>query len=198
MIKAGITGGIGSGKSLVSKIFETLGIPVFDADSRSKDLLNEDDVLKRQVIKNFGNVYGNNGMLQRKMLAEKVFGDNEQLTLLNSIVHPAAMRAFDTWVSRQKAPYIIKEAAILFEAGTAGGLDIVIGVYAPKALRIQRAMNRSNSSRQEVLSRMERQIDEEIKMRLCDYVIFNDESRLLIPQVLEIHHAIISSKSLNF
>ena len=198
MIKAGITGGIGSGKSLVSKIFETLGIPVFVADSRSKDLLNEDDVLKRQVIKKFGNVYGNNGMLQRKMLAEKVFGDNEQLTLLNSIVHPAAMRAFDTWVSRQKAPYIIKEAAILFEAGTAGGLDIVIGVYAPKALRIQRAMNRSNSSRQEVLSRMERQIDEEIKMRLCDYVIFNDESRLLIPQVLEIHHAIISSKSLNF
>lgn len=194
MIKAGITGGMGSGKTLVSKIFETLGIPVFDADERTKALMNEDDDLKKTIVENFGDVYDEDGVLIKKKLAQKIFTDTENLKKLNSIVHPAIIRVFDVWQKKQEAPYILKEAAILFESGTAGDLDIVIGVYAPKALRISRAMKRSGITKEETISRMDKQIDEEIKMKLCNFVIINDESRLLIPQVLTIHQKIINSE----
>ncbi len=187
MLKIGITGGIGSGKTIVSKIFETLGIPVFDADTAAKKVMNEDEHLKNELQKEFGNEVYTNGKLNRKYLADIVFNDVYQLEKLNALVHPAAIKMAVQWASQQTSPYVIKEAALMFEAGSGLNIDYVIGVSAPQHLRIQRAMERDNISREDVLARMNRQIDEDIKMRLCDFVIVNDEQQLMIPQVLKLH-----------
>lgn len=193
MLKVGITGGIGSGKSMVSKIFASFDIPVFDADSWSKKIMNEDEILKADLENTFGKIYIN-GLLDRKKLAELVFNDENKLHKLNSLVHPATIRAWHNWVTKQRAPYVIKEAAILFESGTAGDLDFVIGVYAPVHLRIKRTMQRSNISREQVLDRMHKQIEETIKMRLCDAVIKNDESVLITPQIVALHESFSNYK----
>ena len=193
MLKVGITGGIGSGKSMVSKIFASFGIPVFDADNWSKKIMNEDEILKANLENTFGKIYIN-GLLDRKKLAEQVFNDENKLQKLNSLVHPATIRAWHNWVAQQRTPYVIKEAAILFESGTAGDLDFVIGVYAPVHLRIKRTMQRSNISREQVLDRMHKQIEETIKMRLCDAVIKNDESVLITPQIVALHESFSNYK----
>lgn len=187
MLKIGITGGIGSGKSIVSKIFETMGIPVFDADSAAKKVMDEDEDLKIKLQKEFGAEVYFNGKLNRKYLANIVFNDKERLERLNALVHPAAIEMGLQWASQQTRPYVIKEAALMFEAGSAFNLDYVIGVSAPQHLRIHRAMERDRISREEVLARMNKQIDENIKMRLCDFVIVNDEQQLVIPQVIKLH-----------
>ncbi len=186
MLRIGITGGIGSGKSTVAKIFETLGIPVYYADDASKKLMNDNEELKKAIQKNFGSATYTDGKLNRKQLSSLVFNDPGKLALLNSIVHPATIKDAEEWMQKQTAPYAIKEAALIFESGSQEHLDKVIGVYAPSTIRINRVMQRDNVSRDEVISRMKRQIDEEIKMRLCDYVIVNDEQQLLIPQVLHL------------
>ncbi len=187
MLTIGITGGIGSGKSTITQIFSILGIPVFDADSTAKNIMNTNQELKLQLQKLFGDEVYTNGKLNRKFLADIVFKDAHQLELLNAIVHPAAINAGLQWVAKQTAPYLIKEAALLFEAGSGFNLDFIIGVYAPQALRIQRVMNRDNITREEVQNRMNKQIDENMKMKLCDFVIINDEQQLVIPQVLKLH-----------
>ena len=192
MLKIGITGGIGSGKSVVSKIFKTMGIPVFDADAVAKNIMQVDDQLKQQVIETFGKDTYKDGVLDRKHLANIVFHDPFQLEKLNAIVHPATIRAAGEWMKKQISDYVIKEAALLFEAGTAGDLDYIIGVYAPMHVRIQRVMQRDGVTRDEVLTRMDRQISEEIKMRLCDFVVKNDGLTMLIPQVLELHEKFIA------
>ncbi|MES2431484.1 MAG: dephospho-CoA kinase [Bacteroidota bacterium] len=191
MLKVGITGGIGSGKSTVAKIFETLGVPVYYADTTAKRLMNEDEELKQLIKENFGEGAYTNEQLNRSYLSTVVFKDAEKLALLNSFVHPATIRDGIQWMKTQKAPYAIKEAAIIFESGSQVHLDKVIGVYSPTALRIQRAMKRDNISNEEVMARMNKQIDETIKMRLCDYVITNNEQELLIPQVLKLHKTLI-------
>ena len=191
MLKIGITGGIGSGKSMVTHIFKVMGIPVFDADAAAKKIMNEDTALKAEIIKQFGEKTYPDGVLDRKHLAGIVFNDPFQLEKLNAIVHPVTIRAAHDWMEKQSAPYVLKEAALLFEAGTAIGLDYIIGVYAPTHVRIARVMNRDNVSREEVISRMKRQIDEDIKMRLCDFVIINDEQTMLIPQVVSLHQKIM-------
>ena len=191
MLKIGITGGIGSGKSTVAKLFEVLGIPVYYADDAAKQLMNENEVLKQQVQKEFGNEAYTNGKLNRKYIADIVFTNPEKLELLNSIVHPATLKDAEEWMNKQTTPYTIKEAALIFESGAQEQLDYVIGVYAPTPLRIQRTMQRDNISREEVIARMNKQIDETIKMRLCDFVITNDEQELLIPQVLTLHQNLI-------
>ncbi len=192
MIKVGLTGGIGSGKSTVAEVFKTLGIPVFDADSAAKNIMETNTALIASIIEKFGEQSYIDGKLNRKHIAGIVFNDAYQLEVLNSITHPITIQAFQGWVKLQNAPYIIKEAALLFEAGTAGGLDVVIGVYAPQALRIKRVMQRDNVERQAVLDRMSKQIKEEIKMRLCDYVVVNDEQQLLLPQVLQLHKKLMN------
>ena len=194
IIKVGITGGIGSGKSTVSKFFEVLGIPVYYADDAARRLMNEDETLKEQLQKQFGEETYIAGKLNRKYLSNLVFNNEEKLALLNSIVHPATLRDSEQWMQQQKTPYAIKEAALIFESGAQKQLDYVIGVYAPAPVRIQRVMKRDHVTREEVKMRMEKQINEEIKMRLCDYVITNDEQELVIPQVIKIHEALMALK----
>lgn len=186
-LRIGLTGGIGSGKSTVAGIFKVLGIPVFDADSVAKQLLQTDEVLKQSVTEVFGALVYPDGILDRKKLASLVFNDAEQLNRLNNLVHPRTIAAAEAWAEEQQAPYTVKEAALFFEAGSATGIDYMIGVYAPKHIRIKRVMDRDQVSREEVLGRMSRQIQDEIKMRLCDFVVLNDEQHLLIPQVIKLH-----------
>jgi dephospho-CoA kinase len=187
MIRIGITGGIGSGKSMVACIFSVLGIPVFDADTEAKKIMETDEGLRAAISSTFGEAAYQDGKLDRKYLSSVVFADPFQLELLNSLVHPAAIAAAEAWVLQQHAPYVVKEAALFFEAGSAAGIDYMIGVYAPQHIRIKRVMDRDGIARDEVLARMNRQIQEEIKMRLCDFVVMNDEQQLLIPQVLKLH-----------
>jgi dephospho-CoA kinase len=184
MLRIGITGGIGSGKSTVAHVFEVLGIPVYYADKEAKKMMNEDEELKEQIIREFGNAAYENGMLNRQHLASIVFANKEKLEVLNALVHPATIRHGLQWMEKQRTPYVIKEAALIFESGSQEHLDYVIGVSAPLHLRLQRAMQRDKIGREEVLRRMQNQIQEDIKMRLCDYVIKNDEQELLIVQVL--------------
>jgi dephospho-CoA kinase len=191
MLRIGITGGIGSGKSTVSRIFEVLGVPVYYADGAAKRLMNEDEDLKKKILHHFGANAYQQGVLNRDYISSIVFTNREKLDLLNSLVHPATIRDAKNWMLNQKAPYAIKEAALIFESGSQAGLDYVIGVSAPTPLRISRTMKRDGIDRVEVLARMNRQIQETIKMRLCDFVIYNDEQQLLIPQVLELHHKIL-------
>ena len=194
ILKVGITGGIGSGKSTVAKVFEVLGIPVYYADDAAKRLMNEDPILKEQILKQFGKETYVDGKLNRKYLSNLVFNNEEKLAILNSIVHPATLRDAEKWMQQQTTPYAIKEAALIFESGAQQQLDYVIGVYAPSTLRIQRVMKRDGITREEVKARMGKQINEEIKMQLCDYVVTNDEQELVIPQVVKIHEALIGRK----
>ena len=192
MLKVGLTGGIGSGKSTVAHIFETLGIPVYYADDAAKKLMNEDEGLKQEVEQLFGDASYINGQLNRAFVSAQVFNNPEKLATLNSIVHPATIADAEKWMQHQSAPYAIKEAALIFESGAQENLDNVIGVFAPKAIRIKRVMERDGINREEVLARMNKQINETIKMRLCSYVITNNEQELLIPQVLAVHQALLA------
>lgn len=191
MIRVGITGGIGSGKSTVAKVFEVLGIPVFYADARAKILMNEDETLKRKIKENFGEEMYVYGKLDKKHLSSIIFNDPKKLALLNSLVHPATIKDAEDWMLQQTTPYAVKEAALIFESGSQEHLDYVIGVYAPVTMRIQRVIKRDNVTVEEIKARMTKQIDEEIKMKLCDFVIINDDQQLLIPQVLKIHEQLL-------
>lgn len=192
MLKIGLTGGIGSGKSTVSNIFKVLGIPVFDADTNAKQLMETDIDLQQSIRTLFGNEAYTNGKLNRKFIADIVFKDPFQLEQLNALVHPAAIRAGENWALKQTTAYVIKEAALFFESGSAEGMDYIIGVYAPQHIRINRVMKRDGVTRDEVLNRMKRQIQEEVKMRLCDFVIVNDDQRLLIPQIIHLHNRFVA------
>ena len=192
MVRIGLTGGIGSGKTTVAKIFELLGIPVYYADDAAKRIMNEDVELKTVIQKQFGKEAYDKGGLNRAYLSAKVFTDPFQLEILNSLVHPATIRDAAKWMTRQKTSYTIKEAALIFESGSAELLDYVIGIYAPSQLRTKRAMERDHLSYDEVKQRMDKQLDESMKMKLCDFVIYNDEQHLLIPQVLELHQKLLS------
>jgi len=187
MLKIGLTGGIGSGKTTVAKIFELLGVPVYYADEAAKRIMNEDKDLRVAIQKQFGEASYKNDELDRTFLAAKVFNDAFQLEILNSFVHPATIRDALKWMSGQQTPYAIKEAALIFESGSAEQLDYVIGVEAPFELRIKRTMERNNVGYEEVEKRMNSQLDDKIKMKLCDFVIQNDEQQLLIPQVIDVH-----------
>jgi dephospho-CoA kinase len=193
MLKIGLTGGIGSGKSTVARIFEVLGIPVYYADDAAKKIMNTDPQLRAALIKNFGERTYQGGQLDRAYLASLVFSDKQKLELLNSITHPATIRDANKWILEQTSPYIIKEAALLFESGANKYLDLVIGVYAPEDLRVRRVMQRDNTTREEILQRMSRQMNEDAKMKLCDFVVKNDEKELLLPQVLGLHSRFLSS-----
>ena len=191
ILKVGITGGIGSGKSTVAKIFEVLGIPVYYADDAAKKLMNKDPALKEKIEKAFGKDVYSNGILNRPHLSALVFNNPEKLELLNSIVHPATIADADKWMQQQTTPYVLKEAALIFESGSNKKLDKVIGVFTSAEQRIQRVMQRDNISEEAIKARMSKQMDEDEKMRLCDYVINNDERELVIPQVLKIHELLI-------
>jgi len=207
----GLTGGIGSGKSIVAKVFESLGIPVFNADATAKHIMNTSPIIKQKLIQVFGpEVYINADLettnqsdlnetnqiqtevLNRPYLSKIVFGDPYKLELLNAIVHPITIQAAIDWASAQTAPFVIKEAALFFESGSAIGITKIIGVSAPKALRIHRVMKRDQCTKEEVLKRMAHQIDESLKMKLCDFVIVNDDQHLVLPQVVALHEKLLA------
>jgi dephospho-CoA kinase len=193
MLKIGITGNIGSGKSVVSKIFAQLGIPVYNADDAAKKLLDTDKKLVDQLKKEFGENLFENNKLKRKELASIVFKNKDALTKLNGLVHPAVKKHFEKWVeSNEDATYIIKEAAILFEAGADKPLDYVIVVTAPEEIRIRRVVKRDNVTEDFVKSIARNQMKEEEKRKKADFVIINDDEHLLIPQVLELNERFLS------
>lgn len=193
MLKIGLTGGIGSGKTTVARVLEVLGIPVYYADEAAKDLMNKNELLKQQLIFHFGEAtYFEDGQLNRKHLSSIVFANKEKLELLNSLVHPVTIADAQQWFSKQTSPYVVKEAALLFESGSAEGLDYVIGITAPATLRIKRVMDRDHVTAEEVKRRMANQLDDGIKMKLCDFVLQNNEQQLLLPQVIQLHEKLIS------
>jgi len=192
VLKVGLTGGIGSGKSTVAQILEVLGIPVYYADIAAKKIMNEDEGLRSAITNIFGTQAYTNNILDRKYLSSIVFSDPDKLKQLNALVHPATKKDGEAWMLQQTTPYAIHEAALIFEAKVSDRLDLVIGVSSPIELRIKRAMGRDKVSREEVLKRMEQQLDEKVKMSKCDFVLINDEQQLLIPQVLELHEKLIA------
>lgn len=190
-LKFGLTGGIGSGKTTIAKIFELLNVPVYYADTASKRLYKTDKDLIQKMKAHFGDDIYTEDELNRTKLASLVFNNPEKLELLNSLVHPPTIKDAVDWMQAQTTPYAIKEAALLFETGSVQGLDYVIGVYTPQHIRLKRVMDRDGLSREDVLSRMNRQIDEEIKMKLCDFVITNNEQELVISQVIKLHERLM-------
>ncbi|HET9745106.1 MAG TPA: dephospho-CoA kinase [Chitinophagaceae bacterium] len=192
MVRVGLTGGIGSGKSTAAQIFEVLGIPVYYADTEARRLMNEDEEVRSAIGKLFGTKAYSNNTLDRKYISSVVFSDPGKLEMLNAIVHPATKRDGESWMHRQTTPYAIHEAALIFEANVNDRLDYVIGVSSPEELRIKRTMERDQVSREEVVKRISQQLDEDIKMSKCDFVLINDEEQLLIPQVLELHKKLLN------
>jgi len=191
-LRVGLTGGMGSGKTTVAAVFAALGIPVYSADDAAKRLMNEDESLKAQLIEKFGANTYTNGLLNRAHLAAEVFTDKDKLTLLNSIVHPATIADGEKWMQQQTTPYAIKEAAIIFESGSQRYLDYIIGVDAPVTLRIYRSMKRDHLSKEEVNARLNRQMDDAIKMKLCDFVINNNGQQAVLPQVMALHEQLLT------
>lgn len=188
-LQIGITGGIGSGKTTICKIFETLDIPVYYADDRAKWLMANDPDLKKKIEEKFGEeAYTKEGKLNRSYLADRVFGDSESLRALNELVHPAVGRDAQQWHESQgNVPYTLKEAALIFESGSFRHLDKVIVVYAPREMRLQRVMRRDGSPREAIEARMDKQMPEEEKIERADFVIYNDGRASLVRQVWEIH-----------
>jgi dephospho-CoA kinase len=193
MLKIGITGNIGSGKTTISKLFEVLGIPVFYADAAAKTMMTHDRQLVADIRNTFGDAaYFADGSLDRKYLADIVFNDDAQLAKLNALTHPAVFRAFDNWVAGIKnVPYVIKEAALLFESTSYKLCDYSLLVTAPLELRIARVTQRDNITAAEVRGREAKQFTQEKKRELADYIIENDETQLLIPQVLKLHETFL-------
>ncbi len=196
-LRVGITGGIGSGKSLVCKMFAALGIPIYDADARAKMLLEFDENIVEQVKKEFGEAaYLPDGKYNRPHVAKIVFSNPEKLARLNAIVHPAVEKDSRTWheVFAEKGtfPYTLKEAALLIESGSQRQLDFLILVTAPEHLRIERVVKRDNLTTEEVKKRIESQMPEAEKLKFADAVIVNDGSKSLIKQVFSLHQKLIS------
>lgn len=189
MMIVGITGGIGSGKTTVCQVFRALGIPVYDADLAARDLYERDPELARSVREAFGDaVFDQEGRLDRKAMAAIVFHDQERLQLLNSLVHPRVRADFRKWVKRHThAPYVIREAAILFESSTHKDCDKIITVTAPAELRRQRIKQRDQRTDEEITQVMEKQWSDEEKIRRSDFVLVNDERDLLLPRIVALH-----------
>lgn len=189
-LQIGITGGIGSGKSLICRIFSCLGISAYDADSRAKEVMTTDGILISLIQKEFGRLsYHEDGTLNREHLSEAVFNNPERLKVLNELVHPRVGEDYKQWLSEHHSDaYVIKEAALLFETGSHKSLDKIIVVSAPEHIRIKRVLVRdAQRSKQQVEEIMKNQLGDEEKMKRADYIIINDESRMVVPQVLQLH-----------
>ena len=189
-LQIGITGGIGSGKSLVCRIFQSLGVPIYDADSHAKNLMTTDGILVEQIKKEFGTLsYDEKGELNRTYISQTVFSDEERLRKLNSLVHPRVAIDYDRWLAEHQASaYVIKEAALLFESGSSVLLDKIIVVTAPEKMRVKRVLKRDpQRTEQEVIKIIRNQMTEEEKLKRADVVIQNNETELVVPQVLKLH-----------
>lgn len=198
MLKIGITGGIGTGKSTVCRIFETLGIPVFYADQEAKNLSTQDAAVVHAIKKIFGEDIYAGGALRSKEVAAIVFQEPAKLAQLNAIIHPAVRLKFESWVMQQKeAPYVLKEAALIYESGSDTLLNAVIVVTAPEKLRIERIAKRDQLPAEAIRSRMKNQWPEDEKIKRAKFIINNDEQRMIIPQVLSIHRTLLNQSSVS-
>ena len=192
MLKIGLTGSIGSGKTTVAQVFEKLGAPIFYADTEAKKCMHSDTALIEQIKAAFGNDIYVDRNLQKDRLASIIFNDDSALHTINQLVHPAVQRIFEEWCATQNTSYILKEAAILFESGSDKELDQIVCVSAPDDLRKQRVMQRDGIIESQVLERMSKQWEQSRKIELADFHIVNDEKQLLIPQVLQVHSLLLN------
>tara|TARA_Y100000389_G_C17269518_1_gene417219 strand:- start:98 stop:676 length:579 start_codon:yes stop_codon:yes gene_type:complete len=192
MKKIGITGGIGSGKTYVASVFQSFRIPIFNADIQAKKVMTSSRKLIKVVKEEFGNDIYKDSDLNKEKLASIVFSNSDKLQKLNSLVHPIVKEEFNNWYMKQTSPYVIKEAAILFESNSHIELDAVICVSAPLDLRIKRLLNRDDYSENEIKKRIDNQISQEKKEKLSDYIIVNDEKELLLPTIIKIHKELLS------
>ena len=198
MFIVGLTGGIGSGKTLICNIFELFGVPVFYADLEARILMDEDPAIRRNLIHHFGKDIYIGGSLDRKKLASIVFHDKNSLKYLNSIIHPAVRKKFDRWIEDNAGyKYLIEEAAILLESGEHNRFDLVVTVLSPVDLRISRVIERDHVTKDDVVERIKNQISDEERNKIADVVIVNDGTKLVIPQVLQIHNRVVSRESEN-
>lgn len=191
MLKVGLTGNIGSGKSTLAKVFESLGVSVYKSDQRAKILMNNNIKIKSELVHAFGSKCYQNHQLNTSYISGVVFDDPNKLTLLNSIVHPYVLEDFDSWSEQQDSPYVIKEAAIMFESGSASLLDKVICVTASKDLRLERVIKRDNSTVENIEKRMLMQWPQKKKVQASDFIIINNDESLVLPQVLIVHHELM-------
>lgn len=197
MYKVGITGGIGAGKSTVCDLLRERGVAVYDSDSRAKQLMSEDMMLRAELIEAFGDaVYGASG-LDRAYLAKSVFGNDKALRKLNAIVHPAVMRDFAEWAEVQEGDYVVLESAILFEAGLADRVDSVVAVMAPESLRLERAMARDGASRDEILRRIRSQMSDDERMERAKYAVVNIDREELAEDVEQLHRRLCYDSKAN-
>jgi len=192
MLKIGLTGGIGSGKSTIAKIFEVLDIPVYYADVEANRIMHEDETIIQKIIDAFGEKSYLNHKLNKTFISSIIFKDILKKEILNDIVHPATILDSMNWSAKQRSPYIIKEAALIFESASEKNLDYIIGVCAPLDLRINRIINRDNITEEQAIARMASQMNEDEKMNKCDFVINNNEIELVIPQVITLHEHLLA------
>lgn len=191
MLRIGLTGGIGSGKSTVAKVFRVLNVPVFEADAEGRRLLKEDAEVGAAVRDRFGTTVFHDGLIDRAALGAIVFNDKQALTDLNGIIHPAVRASFNAWASEQTRPYVVMEAAILAETGGHKAFDRILVVTAPEEIRMRRVMERDGVEAEAVRSRMANQLSETERNALADHLIENDDRHLVIPQVLKIHTTLL-------
>jgi len=189
----GLTGGIGSGKTTVAKMFSDLGVPVYYADDEAKKLMNSSKTIRQKLCNAFGEETYISGLLNRKYLADIVFQDKEKLEEINAIVHPEVYKHFKSWVQKQKAKYVLQESAIIFENNKQDLFDAIITVIAPKEVKIDRIVHRDNTQRENVLARMKNQLNDDFILSNSDYIIYNTDLEDSNRQVKEIHAKILST-----
>lgn len=193
MYRVGVTGGIGSGKTLVCSVLQKLGAAVYHADDKARSLMNSDAGLKSGITALFGKEAYRDECLDRAYLADLVFRNSELLGQLNKLVHPVVRQDFDRWVQKQSGShYVVEEAAILFESGASREMDLSVLVSAPEEVRIKRVMERDGVSREKVIMRMKNQMEESEKMKLAGHLIYNDGEKMLLPQVVELHNKVLN------
>jgi len=191
-MKIGLTGGIGSGKTTVCRVFSTLGIAVFDSDKEAQIIISSDASVADSLNSITGVNLFSSGILDRKLLANIIFNDGEMLRRVNELIHPLVFGRFEEWTAKQKSPYVILETAILFESGAWKIVDKTVAVAAPVEERIRRASSRSNLPESEIRERIKNQIDDKERIARSDFVIYNGEQDLIIPAILQIHNKLIN------
>lgn len=195
MLKVGITGGIGSGKSLIAKIFSELGVVVYDADFYAKDLMQNNEKVTKKIKLVFGNEAYDNGKINRNFIAQKIYRNKDLLEAINNIVHPAVALHFNEWCTKQTTRYVIKEAAIMFESGANAGLDFIVTVSSPLKLRMNRTLNRDGMTVEKFNAIVKNQLTDEQRNSKANLVLINDETKLLLPEVLKLHHFLLTKCS---
>ena len=192
MLKIGLTGGIGCGKSTVAKIFEQLNVPVYYADNQAKKIIETNLEVREQIIQLFGPDSFLGDKYNRPYISKIAFQQPSLLQALNAIVHPLTIADATSWIKKQDAAYVIKEAALIFESGSEKELDVVVGVWSPLSIRVKRVMQRDSIDEVEVMRKISNQMPEEEKMSRCNFIINNDETEMLIPQVLKWHEKFLA------